>query len=282
MPSTDEATGIGPTYEFVAALYGAAVLTTVATTAAVLAEAPGDVVVMVVGFGGLGLATVVGVAVGVVGLPRQVHPRPLYASGRSWGPAVVGVVSGTVAFPVLLADVSGVVAVGETRTLLAASFGGFVIAGVGWVVHLMARNAEARARLAASEEVLKWRARPAPRRRRLYYAVAGVSAVLAVGTGLLVGDWWTIGVFSGGISLAARGANEQWFRLADDTLVYGNPQVSYLLDRDEIRAVTHSAEEIRVERRGFRPALTCDTTEIDDPEAVVAALTSRGTRRRPR
>lgn len=283
MPSTDDDTGIGPTYEFVVALYVAAVLTAGATTTAVLADAPTDVVVMIVGFGGLGAATVVGVAVGVVGLPERVHPRPLYTSGLAWLPMAVGGVAGSTAFVALLAEQGSVLVIGEPGALLVASFGGFVVAGVGWVLLIMVRNAEARARLAASDEVLEWQGRPGRTRRRQYYLAAGAFTVLAAGVIAVIKDWWAMAFVTGGASLATQGVNHWQYWLGDDALVYGNPQVRHLLDHAHITSVTHMTDEIRIARAGWRPALTVDTGDVDDPEAVVAALTRPlGTRGRPR
>jgi hypothetical protein len=274
MPSTD-ADPPGATYRFLVALYLTVAL--VGVVAVVLA-ARGTTVrtgAVVVLLGGICALAVVGGVVGRYGVPGPLGPQRLYASGWSWLPGAAGTLAVAVALPV------AVLTEGFGPPLLAA-LTGVVLVGVGGLVRLVARNTEARAGLAASDTVVEWRARPAPTRRRFWYAASAT-----LGLPLLVSAAWLrdpalVGVFGLPVALAAQGANERQYQLGDDALVYGNPQVRHLLDRDAITGVTQGAEGIRIERRGFRPALTCDTGDIDDLESVVAALTSRGTRRRPR
>lgn len=227
---------------------------------------------VVVLLGGLATLAVAGAVVGLSGVPRPLRPRRLYASGRAWLPGAVGAVAVVGALPVALA-------VDGAGPPLLAALTGVVLAGVGGLVRFAARNAEARARLAGSETVIEWQTRPAPTRRRLWYAASAALALPLLAGAAWLRDLSLVGVLGLPVAVAAQGANERQYRLTGDTLVYGNPQVWHLLDRETITGVTHGPAEIRIERRGWRPALTCATAEMDDPEAVVTALTQvRGER----
>jgi hypothetical protein len=227
---------------------------------------------VVVLLGGLATLAVAGAVVGLSGVPRPLRPRRLYASGWAWLPGAVGAVAVVGALPVALA-------VDGAGPPLLAALTGVVLAGVGGLVRFAARNAEARARLAGSETVIEWQTRPAPTRRRLWYAASAALALPLLAGAAWLRDLSLVGVLGLPVAVAAQGANERQYRLTGDTLVYGNPQVWHLLDRETITGVTHGPAEIRIERRGWRPALTCATAEMDDPEAVVTALTQvRGER----
>ena len=221
---------------------------------------------VVVLLGGLATLAVAGAVVGLSGVPRPLRPRRLYASGWAWLPGAVGAVAVVGALPVALA-------VDGAGPPLLAALTGVVLAGVGGLVRFAARNAEARARLAGSETVIEWQTRPAPTRRRLWYAASAALALPLLAGAAWLRDLSLVGVLGLPVAVAAQGANEQQYRLTGDTLVYGNPQAWYLLDRETITGVIHGPAEIRIERRGWRPALTCATREMDDPEAVVTALT---------
>jgi hypothetical protein len=219
------------------------------------------------------VASLTGVGLGSRGTPRRLRPRPLYASGLSWGLSTVGLGCLTVAVGLFAATENGSVPAATSRITVPLLFGGVALAGLGWVVRLMARNAEARARLDASSEVVAWRARPAPGRRRWLYGLAAVSTV-----GILVAVAWLrepsiLSMLGASISLAARGANEHHFWLGDETLVYGNPQARYLVDAADVTRMRRRGGGLSIERRGWRPALTVDTSDLDDPVAIETALT---------
>lgn len=271
MSVTDTA---GPTYRLVLAAYVATLLTALAASVGVAVAAPSRVLVPAVVGTWLGSAAVVGAAFGVLGVPALLYPRRLYAAGLSWGPALLGALPIFVVVAALLASALHVTAV--PLSVLERQVGPLLFAGVaaplGWLLRVMARNAEARVRLADSD-VLEWRARPARRRRRWVYGLSGVSiAVALVGVGLLR-DPSFVGFLGLGFALAARGANEQWYWLGERTLVFGNPQVLYLLDADAVTGVSREVDSLRIDRRGVRPALTIDAADVDDPALVTAALT---------
>jgi len=257
--STDAA---GLTYRLVLALYLATgTAAVVVASLVVVGVTAGLVAVGAVGswLGGTVLAAAV---LGWLGVPRWLHPRPLYAAGRSWLPALGG-----------LALVGIGVAVGTQDVGAAAALllGGGAVATLGWFVRVMARNAEARARLDGGG-VVTWRARPAKRRRVAWYTAGGLFVVVVLGVMLWTRDWSFIGVLGIGFALAAQGANRTQYWLGDGTLVYGNPQVRYLLPAADVTGIRHTDAAISIERRGWRPARTLDPADLSDPQAVVAAL----------
>ncbi|MFC7177053.1 hypothetical protein [Halosegnis marinus] len=154
---------------------------------------------------------------------------------------------------------------------LLAAFAGVALAMVGGVVRLMARNADARAYLDAPIRA-EWEARPAPGRRRAYYAASG-ALTLALAAGIVA--WRApvlVGTLGATVSLAAQGSNRRECHLTDEALVYGNVQSLTVLDRDDVRGVTLADGALRIERAGWKPAMAFDAGDIEDPEAVVAAF----------
>ncbi|WP_255150833.1 hypothetical protein [Halorarius halobius] len=268
MPSTD---GDGSTYRVVLSAY-LATLASVGVVAALVADGqPARIVYPAVVVTWPAVAGLAGAALAVAGTPRWLRPRPLYASGLSWLPGAVGLGVVVGALALLAVGLDGDLPAGLSGAALVGLFGGMAVVAVGWVVRVMARNAEARARF-GDADALEWRARPDPRRRRLYYASAAVA-----GGGLLAAIVWfrepsLVGTLGGAVALAAQGANERHVWLGESTLVYGNPQVRYLLAGDGVAGVRHEGGSLRVERRGWRPALTFDADDIDDPDEVAAAL----------
>lgn len=268
MPATDPA---GPTYRLVLAVYVATLLTALAAGLVAARRAPSSVLVPVVVGTWLGGTVVVGAGLGVLGVPTTLSPRRLYGTGRSWGPALLGVLPVAVVVAGLVVSSLHVpIPAAVERQVGPLLFAGLA-APLGWLLRVMARNTEARARLAAGD-VLEWRARPAARRRWLVYVLSGLFiAATLVGVG-----WFRepsfVGLLGFGFALAARGANEQHYWLGRRTLVYGNPQVMYLLDADAVAGVTREVDSLRIDRRGVRPALTIDMADLDEPEMVVAAL----------
>lgn len=270
MPATDTA---GPTYRLVLAAYVATLLTALAASVVVARRDPSSVLVPVVVGTWLGSTAVVGAGLGVLGVPAALRPRRLYASGRSWVPALLGGLPIAVVVAGLVASLLHVAR--SPLDAIEPQVGPLLFAGLaaplGWLLRVMARNAEARVRLADSD-VLEWRARPAARRRYGVYALSGVFVVATlVGVGLLREPSF-VGLLGFGLALAARGANEQHYWLGSRTLVYGTPQVMYLLDAADVTEVTRDADGLRIDRRGSRPALTIDVADLDEPEMVAAAL----------
>lgn len=256
---TDDA---GPTYRLVLALYAATVVA--AAVVSVLAARDASAALAAVGAVGswLGSTVLVAAALARVGVPAPLRPRTLYATGRSWLPALGGL--GLIAVGVAVAAGS----IGPAAPLLV---GGIVAAVLGWFLRVMGRNAETRARL-ADAEVLEWRARPARRRRYGWYAVGGLLGLSVLGAVVWLRDGSLVGVLGGAFALLAQGANETRYWLGESTLVYGNPQVRHLLDADRVTGVDPDGEAIRIECRGWRPARTMDASDLEDPDAVVAAL----------
>jgi hypothetical protein len=261
VPSTDTA---GLTYRLVLALYLATGAAATVVAALVADEATAGLVAVGAVGTWLGGTVLAAAALGWVGVPRWLHPRPLYAAGRSWLPALGGLVLASTGVGVV---VSGRGA-GAAATLL---LGGAAVATLGWVVRAMARNAEARARLDGSE-VVAWQARPAKRRRVAWYTAGGLFVAVVLGVMLWTRDWSFLGSLGVGIALAAQGANRTQYWLGDRTLVYGNPQVRYLLVAGDVTGVRHTDAAISIERRGWRPPRTLDPADLSDPRAVVAAL----------
>jgi hypothetical protein len=259
MPDTD---GDGPTYRLVLALYVATGLAAaVVAVLAVRGTGAGTGALAAVG-SWLGGTALVAAALAVAGTPAWLRPRPLYATGRSWLPVLGGVG---------LAAVGVAVGIRDAGSAAPLVLGGAVATVLGWFLRLMARNAEARARL-DGVDALAWRARPARRRRHVWYASGGLFLAALLTVMLLFREWSVVGALGAGVALAARGADRTRYRLGGSTLVYGNPQVRYLLDAADVTGVEHTAGRIIVERRGWRPARTMDTADIEDPEAVTVAL----------
>lgn len=274
MPPSDDASP-GDGYRFLLATYLSVAL--VGAGAAVLASRgvgvrAGAVAVLL---GGLGTLAVVGAAVGFGGVPRPLHPRPLYEGGRSWLPAALGVAVAVVA---VLFGVRGE----PTGPLLVAAATGLGLGVVGGLVRLTSRTAVARARVDSGTIRAEWRGRPSPERRRGYYGTAG-AATLVLGAAIV---WYRepslVALLGATISLAGQGATEWHVRVTDDALVFGNPGFARVLEPERIAGVTHEGEALRIERRGLRPALSFDAGDIEDVEAAVAALTRLGTHGRPR
>jgi hypothetical protein len=254
----------GLTYRLVLALY----LATGAAAVVVAALVTGGVTAGLVAIGAVGTwlggTALAAAGLGWFGVPRWLHPRPLYAAGRSWLPALGGLA--------LAGSGVGVAAGGrDVGAAAALLLGGAAVATLGWVVRAMARNAEARARLDGSE-VVAWRARPAKRRRVAWYTAGGLFVAVVLGVMVWTRNWSFLGSLGVGIALAAQGANRTQYWLGDGTLVYGNPQVRYLLDAADVTEVRHTDAAISIERRGWRPARTLDPADLSDPQAVVAAL----------
>lgn len=268
MPATD---GDGSTYRVVLAAY-AATLASVGVVAALVADGrPARVVYPALVVTWPAVAGLAGAALAVAGTPRGLRPRPLYASGLSWLPGVVGLGVAVGAVAVLAVGLDGDLPPGISGAALAALFGGMMVAGVGWVVRLMARNAEARARLDA--DAREWRARPDAGRRRWYYAGAAVAGLVWLAALVWAREPSMAGLLGGAVAIAAQGANERYVWLGESALVYGNPQVRYLLDASDVAGVRHEGGSIRVERRGWRPALTFDADDVAEPGEFAAALT---------
>lgn len=264
MPSDDA----GPAYRLVLAAYAATVAT--AGVAVALLDAGADVLYPAVVAAWFGTVVAVGVAFTLADVPRAVRPRRLYASGWSWAPSVAPVAA---AAALLLAVATRAVPLApDAGVVLVLSLFGFLLALVGWLVRLLARNAEARARLAATDEVREWRARPAPARRRLY-----VAGALAYGAAVVALVAWTrsvayVGILGGAFGLLAGGFNPRHYWLADEALVHGNPQTRFVLDRDRMTDVALVGDHLRIDRRGRRPSLTCDAADLDEPGALADAL----------
>ncbi|WP_276261169.1 hypothetical protein [Haloglomus litoreum] len=251
----------GPTYRLVLALYAATVVAAAVVSA--LAARDASTALGAVGAVGswLGSTVLVAAALARLGTPSWLRPRALYAAGRSWLPTLGG-----------LGLVAAGVAVGSLGPAAPLLVGGAIASVLGWFLRVMGRNAEARARLAGSEP-LTWRARPARRRRYVWYAAGGLSGLVVLGAVLWLRDPSLLGAGGLAFAFAAQGANETQYWLGDTTLVYGNPQVRYLLDAGDIAGVEHDAEgAVTIAYRGWRPARTMDASDLDDPEAVVAAL----------
>lgn len=278
MPSTDttDATdAAGPTYRLLLAVY-AALLATGAASGWLVARTATVAVVVPAAIGvWFGATIVVAALLARRGVPAPLRPRRLYSAGWSWAPTLVGglplvAVTGALVASTLHVAPVAVAAVGrQVGPLLFAG----LAAPVGWLLRLMGRNAEARARLDASPSVVEWRARPDRRRRRWFYGLAG-----AFTAGILAGVAWLrepslVGTLGGAFALAAQGATEWRYWLGERTLVYGNPQVRHVVDAEDIVGVTRREGSLRIERRGWRPALSIDTADLDDPDAVAAALT---------
>lgn len=266
MPSPESDDPAGSAYRFVVALYLTVALVgagAVALAARGTSLRTGAVAVLL---GGIAVLAVVGAVVGTRGVPRPLRPVRLYTSGLSWGPVLVGIVGSAIAAVGLSAVDAGT---GALLLTIATAMG---LALVGSVLRLMARNATCRARLAAGEVRAEWRARPAPGRRRLYYAVSavGVSALLVYIA--VARSPELLGVLGIPIAVAAQGTNLQHCRVTDDAFVFGNSQALRLLDAESVAGVERREDSIRVARRGWRPSLTFDIAEIDDPDAAADAL----------
>jgi len=273
VPSTDDAAP-GDGYRFLLAAYLTVAL--VGTGAAALSASgvgvrTGAVVVLL---GGLGTLAVVAATIGLGGVPRQLHPRPLYEDGRSWLPATVGVAVAVVAVALGLRD-------GPTGPLLLVAATGVGLGAVGGLIRLTARTAVARARVASGTVRAEWRGRPSPGRRRGYYVAAGVGT-LVLGAAIV---WYRepslVALLGATISLAGQGATEWHVRVTDDALVFGNPGFARVVEPELITGVTREGETLRIERRGFRPALSFDAGDVEEIEGAVAALNRLGTHGRP-
>lgn len=260
-------TGDGPTYRLAWAVYLTALVGAVALAAFLTRNPTGDAVAMAVIFGGSGLLALVGTVLGVRGVPRSLAPRPLYASRRRLLPMLAGVALGLGSLGLLLTD-AGPLPAGAHLALL---FGGLLLAAAGGVVALLATNAEARARLDGVEPT-EWRARPDRRRRRAWYGVTVAMAVALVALAAVTGDFFHISLLGYPVVAWAQAENERDYWLTDEELVFGNTTAYRILDRGEITRVRHTGDSLRIERRGWRPALTCDTGGIDDPEGIADAL----------
>lgn len=274
MPSTDE-TPPGDGYRFLLALYLTIALVGTGTT--VLASRgvgvqSGAVAVLL---GGLGTLAVVGAAVGLGGVPRPLYPQPLYEDGRSWLPATLGVAVAVVAG-------SFGVRSGATGPLLLAAATGLGLGVVGWLIQLAARTAVARARVDFGTVRAEWRGRPSPGRRRAYYVGAGVATLVIGATVVWFREPSLVALLGAAISLAGQGATEWHVRVTDDALVFGNPGFARSVERERIAGVTREGETLRIGRRGLHPSLSFDTSDIEDVEAAVAALTQLGTHGRQR
>ncbi|MDZ7746941.1 MAG: hypothetical protein U5K28_10700 [Halobacteriales archaeon] len=71
---------------------------------------------------------------------------------------------------------------------------------------------------------------------------------------------------------ASQAETERRYWLTDEELVFGNTNAYRILDRGDITGVRFEDDSLRIDRRGWRPALTCDTGDIDDPERLRDAL----------
>ncbi|RNJ27042.1 hypothetical protein [Halosegnis longus] len=260
-------TGDGPTYRLVWAVYLTALVGAVALAAFLTRTPTGDAVAMAVIFGGSGLLALVGTVLGLRGVPRPLAPRPLYASRLRLLPMAVGVVAALASLGLLLTDTGPV----PSASLLALLFGGVLLAAAGGVVALLATNAEARARLDGVDPI-EWRARPDRRRRRTWHGVAVAMFAALVALAAVTRDFFHVSLLGYPVVAWVQAENEHTYWLTDGELVFGNTTAYRILDRRDITNVRHTDDSIRIERRGWRPALTCDTAGIADPERVREAL----------
>ncbi|MFB6117153.1 hypothetical protein [Halosegnis sp.] len=267
--SSAERTGIGPTYEFVVAVYLGAVVTVTGVGVLAIQGRPTEQLALALVAGSVDAVTGAGLIIGVAGLPRHVHPRPLYASSVAWFPAAVG------GLPAL-GGLAGLVIGAPIKIVVPALFGGLIVAGLGWILLVMARNAEARARLAEAEPA-EWSARPGPTGRRRWRAGALGCALAAVALAAGTRQPGFLAFVGSSLGLWGQTTEQRQFQLTDDVLVYGGPEAYYLLDRAAVTTVTLDAEELRLERRGWRPAITCATADMEAPETVVTALSDTRT-----
>jgi len=262
-------TGDGPTYQLLWALYLTAIAVTLATAGLLTTGARGATVPIVAVFGSTGLVAVSGTVLGRRGVPARLAPRPLYASGARLLPGLAGLGLAAVAVvllfdPLHLALIPG----GAALPLL---FGGLVTAGVGGLIAIVAANVEARARL-DGVEATEWRARPDARRRRAWYAVAVALAVVLLATFAVTRDVTPLIWVNCVAVVAARGHNSRRYWLTDEELCYGATETYRILDRTDIAGLRFEGDRLRIERRGWRPALTCDLGALDDPERIRRAL----------
>ena len=271
MPSTDSEPPPGDGYRFLIALY--LTVGVVGSGAAVLASRGVNLRVGAVAvlLGGLGTLAVVGAAVGLGGVPRPLHPRPLYERGLSWLPAVLGVTTA-------VAGAALAIRGGPTGPLLLVAGTGAGLGVVGGLVRLTARTAVARARVAAGTVRAEWRARPAPGRRRAYYAAAGVTTLALVVVVVWRRDPSLVALFGATISLAAQGATEWDVQVTDDAFVFGNPGFARVVEPERIAGVKCDGDTLRIDRRGLRPSLSFDASDIENVEAAVAAVSRLETR----
>lgn len=262
-------TGDGPTYQLLWALYLTAIAVTLALAGLLTTGARGATVPIVAVFGSTGLVAVSGTILGLRGVPARLAPRPLYASGARLLPGLAGLGLAAVAAALLFDPLR--LALLPRGAALSLLLGGLVIAGVGGLIAIVAANVEARARL-DGVEATEWRARPDARRRRAWYAVAVALAVVLLAAFAVTRDFTPLIWVSYVAVVAARGHDSRRYWLTDEELCYGTTNAYRILDRTDIAGLRFEGDRLRIERRGWRPALTCDLGALDDPERIRRAL----------
>lgn len=159
-----------------------------------------------------------------------------------------------------------------------ALFGGTGSFFTGLLLAMMARSRYVAAICDDREPLAAWRAKTAPRARRRHSVVGGLGFALGV-TLAIVGSFFDHPIVgAGGNLLVGASAATVGAIVRDDTFrahAFGleivPPIGRRFLPWDRIVGYRLTDDELRLERR-WRPAYRCDRTEIEDVDAVVAAL----------
>jgi hypothetical protein len=248
-----------------------------------------------VGVIAVGFTPPVASAIGIVGIDR-LYPVALavfsavaalgwYAVGR-WrgGPERLGSTAARYGFAAVPVGCFAAIIVGSTvfhtpsSGVGGAFFGGTGSLLTGLLLAMMARSRYVAAICDDREPLAVWRAKTAPRARRRRSVVGGLG--FALGLALAVGGpsldrpiVGGVGNLLVGVSAATVGAlvRDDTFRAHAFGLEIVPPVGRRFLPWDRIVGYRLTDDELRLERR-WRPAYRCDRTEIEDVDAVVAAL----------
>jgi hypothetical protein len=260
-------------FAFVAGLYVALLVSPALLVAVALWVTASEAVVYV----GLLLTIPAIVAAASVGVRnRPGLPERLGGTGLTWGLSLVGGLAAVGYFTVAVSDALPPAAGGVG---MAGFFCGMSAGVLGFFLVLMSRTRHAKALVDEATVEATWDARWPRRRRYLAYALAGLAlaANLVTLAASVLTDWESgFGAFGIGIAaILLTLGQERTYRVTAAGLERRHPAVRRLFPWRSFARVRTTDEAVVVERRAWwRPSIRCDRGDIDDVDAVVAALSA--------
>lgn len=224
------------------------------------------------GWPSFALGAVLGGVIGAIVVRRMDLPEAILTLPRT----VIGFT-----LPLVWLIGAGLQAGTPTAFFLSPLFGGSLAAPIWLVAVIIAIETRKQARLDAMETAMTFEARlPPTQRRQLRLAVGALAGVVAVAIVVLLAvdadvSWsafvWLPGMIPVWL-LTMRGGTARTVRIADVGLVVEQS----IQDWETIRGAEVTAEALVVRRAGwYRPSLAFDCEDLDDSDAVVAAIAER-------